>query len=56
MRHGSITSDLQICSECMLLFPLSTRCIETIDVCTWRMFVFMSNAVTVWWSVGIFVV
>ena len=32
------------------------RCIETIDVCIWRMFVFMSVVVTVWGSVGMFVV
>ena len=32
----------------MLLFPLVARCLETIDVCIWRMFVFMS----VWGSVG----
>ena len=32
------------------------RCLETIDVCIWRMFVFMSVVVTVWGSVGIFVV
>ena len=29
---------------------------ETIDVCIWRMFVFMSVVVTVWESVGMFVV
>ena len=32
------------------------RCLETIDVCIWRMFVFMSVVVTVWGSVGMFVV
>ena len=32
------------------------RCLETIDVCMWRMFVFMSVVVTVWGSVGMFVV
>ena len=26
----------------ILLFPLVARCLETIDVCIWRMFVFMS--------------
>ena len=25
-----------------LLLPLEAKCIETIDVCTWRMFAFMS--------------
>ena len=41
----------------ILLLPLVARCRETMDVCIiWRMFVFMSVAVTVWVSVGIFVV
>ena len=31
-------------------------CIETIDVCIWRMFVFMSDVVTVCGSVVMFVV
>ena len=35
---------------------LVARCLETIDVCIWRMFVFMSVVVTVWGSVGMFVV
>ena len=38
------------------LLPLVARCLETIDVCIWRMFVLMSVVVTVWWSVGMFVV
>ena len=32
------------------------RCQETIDVCIWHMFVFMSVIVTAWGSVGMFVV
>ena len=32
------------------------RCLETIDVCIWCMFVFMSVVVTVLGSVGMFVV
>ena len=40
----------------ILLLPLVARCLETIDVCIWCMFVFMSVAVTVWGSVGMFVV
>ena len=39
-----------------LLFPLMARSIETIDVCIWRMFVFRAVVVTVWGSVGMFVV
>ena len=31
-------------------------CLETIDVCIWHIFVFMSVVVTVWGSVGMFVV
>ena len=40
----------------ILLLPLVARCLETIDVCIWRMFVFMSVVETVWESVGMFVV
>ena len=39
-----------------LLLHLVARCLETIDVCIWCMFVFMPVVVTVWWSVGMFVV
>ena len=40
----------------ILLLPLGARYLETIDVCTWRMFVFMTVVVTVLGSVGMFVV
>ena len=40
----------------ILLVPVVATCIETIDVCIWRMFVFMSVVVTVWGPVGMFVV
>ena len=30
--------------------------LETVDVCIWRLFDFMSVVVTVWGSVGMFVV
>ena len=59
VRRGSISSELLVCggSGCIiLLLPLVARCLETIDVCIWRMFVFMSVVVTVWGSVGMFVV
>ena len=42
----------------ILLLPLvilGARCLETIDLCIWPMFVFMSVVVTVWGSVGMFV-
>ena len=32
----------------ILLLPLVARCLETIDVCIWRMFVFLFVVVTVW--------
>ena len=31
----------------ILLLPLMVRCLETIDVCIWRMFLCMSGVVTV---------
>ena len=32
----------------ILLLPIVARCLETIDVCIWHMFVFMSVVSTVW--------
>ena len=40
----------------ILLLPLVARSLETIDVCIWRMLVFMSVVVTVWGYVEMFVV
>ena len=40
----------------IMLLPLVATCLETIDVCIWRMFVFMFVVVTVRGSVGMFVV
>ena len=51
VMRGSLSSALLVCGEgvhSILLLPLVARCIETIDVCIWCMFVFM--------SVGMFVV
>ena len=59
VRRGSFSSELLVCGggvRSILLLPLVARCLETIDVCIWRMFVFMSVVVTVWGSVGMFVV
>ena len=59
MMRGNISSELLMCgggASSILLLPLVARCIETICVCIWRMFVFMSVVVTVWGSVGMFVV
>ena len=36
----------------ILLLPLVARCLETINVCIWHMFVIMSVVVTVWGAVG----
>ena len=59
MRRGRISSELLMCGgsvRSILLLSLVARCLETIDVCIWRMFVFMSIVVTVWESVVMFVV
>ena len=59
MRRGSISSELVMCGggvRSILLLPLVARYLETIDVCIWHMFVFMSVVVIVWSSVGMFVV
>ena len=59
VRQGSITSELLMCDggvRSILLLPLVASCLKTIDVCIWHMFVFMSVVVTVWGSVGCFVV
>ena len=59
VRRGSISSELIMCGggvRSILLLPLVARCLETIDVCIWRMLVFMSAVVNVWGSVGKFVV
>ena len=54
MTLGSLSSELLVCGggvRSILLLPL-----EAIDVYIWRMFGFMSVVVTVWGSVGRFVV
>ena len=59
VRRGNLSSELLICDggvRIILLLPLVARRLETIDVCIWRMFVLMSVVVTVWGSVGMFVV
>ena len=61
VRQGSLASELLMCGGCVgvrsiLLLPHVARCLETIDVCIWSMFVHMSVVVTVWGSVGMFVV
>ena len=59
VSRGSISSELLMCGggvRSILLLALVARCLETIYVCIWRMFVFMSVVVIVWRSVGMFVV
>ena len=59
VKRRSLSSELLMCGRGVrriLLLPLVARCLETIDVCIWHMFVFMSVVVTVWGSVGMFVV
>ena len=56
VRRGSISSELLMCGgvvRSILLLPLVARCLETIDVCIWRIFC-ISVVVTV--SVVMFVV
>ena len=51
VRRGSISSELIMCGggvRSILFLPLVSRCLETIDVCIWHMFVFMSVVLTVW--------
>ena len=58
VRWGSISSELLMCGggvRSILLLPLVARCLETIDVCIWCTLIFMSVVVTVWGSVGMFV-
>ena len=53
VRRGSISSELLMCGgdvRCILLLPLVAICLETIDVCIWHMFVFMSVVMIVWGS------
>ena len=59
MKRGSLSSELLMCGggvSSILLLPLVARCLETIDVCIWRMYIIVSVIVTVWGSVGMFVV
>ena len=42
VRLGTISSELLMCAGdvySILLLPFVARCLETIDVCIWRMFV-----------------
>ena len=42
VRRGSLSSELLVCGggvRSILILSLVDRCLETIDVCIWRMFV-----------------
>ena len=59
VKWESISSELIMCGggvRSIIVLHLVDRCLETIDVCIWSMFVFMSIVLTVWGYVGIFVV
>ena len=59
VRRGRISLELLMGGggvRSIFLLPLVARCVETIDVCIWRMFVFIYVVVTVWGSVGMFIV
>ena len=47
---------VEVCSVFCDYLLWIDRCQEKIDVCIWRKFVFMAVVVTVWGSVGMFVV
>ena len=43
VMRGSLSSEMIVCGgglHGILLLPLVARCLKTIDVCIWRMFVF----------------
>ena len=57
VRLGSLSSEPLMNGggvRSILLLLLVARCLETIDVCIWRMCVFMHVAVTVWGTVEMF--
>ena len=62
VRRVSLSSELLRCGggvRSILLLPLVARCLETIDVCIWRILIFMFVVVAVCvggGSVGMFVV
>ena len=58
-RRGSISSELLMCGRgvrSILLLPIVARYLETIDVCIWRMFLYVCCSDCVGGSVGMFVV
>ena len=44
MKRGSLSSELLMCGggvRSIMVLPLVSICLEAIDVCIWRMFVFV---------------
>ena len=59
VMRGSISSEMLMCGggvRSILLLSLVARCLETINVCIWCMFVFMSVVVIVWGYVAMLAV
>ena len=58
MMRGSLFGAAYVSWRCAQYVVIArvARCLETIDVCIWRMFVCMSVVVTMWGSAGMFVV
>ena len=58
MQAGVVGTDSLCCGgvRSILLLPVLSTCLETIDVCIWHMFAFMSVVVTGWGSAGMLVV
>ena len=55
----SSSSEMVTCGggvRSIVLMPLVAKCLETIDVSIWHMFVFISVIASVWGSVGMYVV
>ena len=51
LKKGNLFVQLRICGDrlrSILLLPLVARCLETIYMCVWCMFVFIFVVVTVW--------
>ena len=59
VRRASVSSEPIMCGigvRSILLLPLVARYVKIIDVCIWRLFVFIFVVVTAWGFVGMFVV
>ena len=53
MRRRGISSQQLMCGGgvcCILLLSLMARCLETIDVCIWHIFVFIMSVVVTGWG------